>query len=68
MLQIGDCLKPGTYPSDELKECLGVVHCVGALIDGFNYKTLIKSSIQETVVSAIRSPWKLFSVLETEKN
>ena len=34
----GDCLKSETYP-EEMKNATGVIHCVGALVEGKTYET-----------------------------
>ena len=36
----GDCLKPETYPKD-LKDFDTVVHTVGALLEGVDYKNIL---------------------------
>lgn len=40
----GDCLKPETYP-DELKDCDAIIHTVGALIEGVDYKGFLSGGI-----------------------
>lgn len=36
----GDALKPDTYV-DEMRECDGVIHSVGSMIEGINYSSFI---------------------------
>lgn len=41
----GDCLKPQTYP-DDLKNCDAVIHTVGTLLEGVDYKGFLSGGIE----------------------
>lgn len=52
----GDCLKPETYPMQVLGECGAVVHTVGALMEGFDYKKVLKGGIPD-----LKNPMSIMS-------
>ena len=41
----GDCLKTDSYPMEEIASCDAVIHTVGTLIEGINYKSILKDGI-----------------------
>ena len=57
----GDCLKPETYPTD-LGKYDAVIHTVGTLIDGLDYKKYIRGGIDPQKMFRNLTPW---SVLQT---
>ena len=59
-------MKPETYPSEKtLAECDAVIHTVGALLEGAEYKGLVNSNVCEK----LKNPSELFrSVFTTAVN
>lgn len=46
----GDCLKPETLPeSDELGQYEAVIHTVGSLLEGSEYKNLLNGNIFDKI-------------------
>jgi len=46
----GDCLKPETLPeSDELGQYEAVIHTVGSLLEGAEYKNLLNGNIIDKI-------------------
>jgi|LauGreDrversion4_2_1035121.scaffolds.fasta_scaffold704504_1 hypothetical protein len=46
----GDCLKPETLPeSDELGQYEAVIHTVGSLLEGSEYKNLLNGNIIDKI-------------------
>ena len=44
-----------------MKECEGIIHCVGALMEGTNYQDTLKNGISNIFSGKIKNPLDLYN-------
>ena len=59
----GDCLKAETYP-EEMNDCEAIIHTVGTLIEGVDYKSLLNGGIDSILKKKV-NPMEIFQKLSS---